>query len=92
MGLLYNKYFKAITKEILSVINILEDDDEIEFTITPEGAMTVTNVIDGGLSNLIIEVNNTAVNVPFTIVNGDVVKATFDAATSDTLIKFEGNA
>lgn len=77
--------------DLIITIKVASGDDTIStITIDANAAGTIDTVDDGGLSNLVIEVNSFAVSVPFTLNNGDDLDITFDAAASDTEIQLLG--
>lgn len=60
------------------------------FTATANEAGTITNINNGGLSAFVLSRNASPVTAPFTIVNGDVISATFTAAGSATTVILTG--
>ena len=81
----------VIPKLLTLAIIIRDDEDNFSFNIVANSDGTITSVDNGGLTNLAIEVNGNPVSVPFTLDVGDLVTATFDLTTSDTIVKFIGN-
>jgi hypothetical protein len=59
-------------------------------TIDADSAGTITAVNDGGLTNLVIEVNSIPVTAPFVLALADTLEFTFDAASADTAIRLTG--
>ena len=59
-------------------------------TISAKTAGTITTVNDGGLTNLIVELNSVPVTAPFILAIGDILEMSFDAATGGEEIKLIG--
>lgn len=60
------------------------------FTITANSAGTISTVNDGGLTNLVIEVNGTPDTAPFTLAVGDTIEFAYDTTVAATVITLTG--
>tara|TARA_R110000782_G_scaffold58750_1_gene122477 strand:- start:37 stop:1398 length:1362 start_codon:yes stop_codon:yes gene_type:complete len=77
-------------QELYIYIDVETGDSLSTITITSESAGDITILSDGGLTITDLQVNSTSVNVPFTIVDTDVVEITYDVAASDATITLTG--
>lgn len=67
-----------------------ENDDVVEYTLILSNNGTINNIVTTeNITN--IEINGTAVNVPFAVEDGDEITIEFDAVTSDGVIILNGN-
>jgi len=60
------------------------------FTITANSAGTISAVNDGGLTNLVIEVNGTPDTAPFALAVGDTIEFSYDTTVAATVITLTG--
>lgn len=79
------------TKQVFNYFFVQENQDVLETQVKPSMAGIFT-IIDTNLTNLEVEINGTLVSSPITLVPGQNIKQTFDAAASDTEIVWEGFA
>jgi hypothetical protein len=52
---------------------------------------SITNINAGGLTNLVVSINNTPVTAPFPIVLNDEIKLTYDTSLSATVVILTGS-
>ena len=71
-------------------VGVTAGDDTSTFTITPNSAGNIDTLNAGGLTITDVQVNAVSVNVPFAVVDTDIVDITYTTAVSDTVITLTG--
>ena len=78
------------TKTLELIIPYSEADTSVSITIVTDSGGTITTADTTGLTTVTYTVNGTAETLPITLVSTDVLVLSFDAATSDGIIKLTG--
>jgi len=67
------------------------DTDTYVKVATASFVGSITNINAGGLTNLVVSINDTPVSVPFTIALNDEIKLNYDTSISATVVILSGS-